>query len=81
MLGSENHAGKSGVLGYSHPLSCVEVGGVEDVGVGVAGTPLGVREGVWAEVEEEGHVAELPLELGRRRDGQNGKRWRFDYWV
>lgn len=78
VLGGENHARKSRFLGHAYPLRCVEVGGVEEVGVGVAGAPLGVREGVWAEVEEEGHVAELPLELGSRRDGQNGKRWRFD---
>lgn len=46
------------------PLSGVEVGGVEDGGVNVAGAPFGVGEGVGSEVEEHGHVAELPLELG-----------------
>lgn len=56
VLGGENHAGKARVLSYSDPLSCVEVGGVKDVGIRVAFSPLRVCEGVGAEVEEEGHV-------------------------
>jgi len=74
---SEEYCRKARIFGDLYPLRCVELGGVEDGGVSVAGTPLGVREGVGAEVEEEGHVAQLPLELERRWEGQNGKRWGF----
>lgn len=74
---SEDYCGKTRIFSDPYPLRCVELGGVEDGGVSVAGTPLGVREGVGAEVEEEGHVAQLPLELERRREGQNWKRRGF----
>lgn len=47
------------------PLGGIEGGArVEDGGVRSAGPPLGVVEGVGAEVEEEGHLPQLPLELG-----------------
>lgn len=74
VFGGENYARKARVFGDSDPLSGVELGGVEDRGVDVAGAPLGIREGVGSEVEEHCHVAELPLELRGRGEGQNGKR-------
>lgn len=42
----------------------------------MAAAPFRIGEGVGPEVEEEGHVAELPLELESVGDGQNGKRRR-----
>lgn len=52
------------------PLSGVEAIWGEDGRIGAAGSPLGVGEGVGAEVEEEGHLAQLPLELGSGGDGE-----------
>ena len=63
VFGRENYARKSRVLGDSDPLSGVESRRVEDGGIRAAGAPLGVCEGIGPEVEEEGHVGELPLEL------------------
>jgi len=74
---SEDYCRKATIFCDPYPLRCVELGGVEDGGVSVAGTPFGVREGVGAEMEEEGHVAQLPLELQRRWERQNWKRWGF----
>ena len=75
VLGRDDHAREAAFFGDSYPLSGAEVCGVEDGGVHVAGTPLRVVEGVDAEVEEECHVAELPLELERVWEGQDGKWW------
>lgn len=75
VFGSYDDSRKARVFGDPYPLRCVEFCGVEEGGVDVAGTPLGVGEGVGAEVEEEGHAAELPLELERGWEGQNRKRW------
>lgn len=46
--------------GDASPLGGVEEIGGEDGGIGVAGSPLRVGEGVGAEVEEESHLAKLP---------------------
>lgn len=64
VFGGENDARKARVFGDLDPLSGVELRGVEDRRVSVACAPLGVREGIGSEVEEHGHVPELPLELG-----------------
>lgn len=42
----------------------------------MAGTHLGAGEGVCAEVEEEGHVGLLPLELVR---GWDGEEWEWGW--
>lgn len=46
--------------GDASPLGGVEEIRGEDGGIGVAGSPLRVGEGVGAEVEEESHLAKLP---------------------
>lgn len=84
VLGSEDEAGESVVGGGAGPLGGGEGRGVEDGGVGEAGAPLSVGEGVGAEVEEEGHLRLLPPELGGGGEGQNGKWGRgvlgMDFW-
>ncbi|KAF7842232.1 Alpha-L-fucosidase 1 [Senna tora] len=45
------------------------MGWIEKGGIGAAGTPFCVCEGIHSEVQEHGHVAELPLELGSTEDG------------
>lgn len=60
VLGGENDAGNSGGFGDGDPVGGVEGGGSEDRRVNVAGSPLGIGEGVGAEVEEEGDVGEVP---------------------
>lgn len=79
VLGGEDHAREPGVPGDLDPLGGVKADRIEYGRVRVAGAPLGVGEGVGAEVEEHGHCAHLPLELGSRRDGQIGK-WRWFFY-
>lgn len=68
------------MLGDSDPLGRVDIGGAEYGGVGTTRAPFGIGEGVGAEVEEEGHVLELPLEVESVGEGQNGKRRRLEGW-
>nr|DAD36066.1 TPA_asm: hypothetical protein HUJ06_006706 [Nelumbo nucifera] len=56
VLGSENNAGESSILGDMDPLAGVEASWVEDGGIGVAGTPFRTSESVGAKMEEESHV-------------------------
>lgn len=74
VLRGEDDAGEAGGFGGSDPLGGVEAGRVEDGRVGFAGAPLGVGEGVGAEVEEHGHGSELPLELLGGREGWERER-------
>lgn len=76
MLRRENHAPESGGFCDGDPLPGVEIGRKEDGGVAFSVAPFGVGEGVGAEMEEEGHFCELPLELLGGGDGEEGKRWR-----
>ena len=81
VLRGKDHAREATFFGNSYPLSGIELCGVEGGGVGVAGTPFRSGEGVDAEMEEHGHVAELPLELECVGEWQNGKwRWREVLW-
>lgn len=75
VFGSEKNPRKPRFFGNPDPLGSVELGGVEDGGVDAAGAPLCVGEGVGAEVEEEGHVSLLPLELERGGERQDWKWW------
>lgn len=79
VLGSEDGAYEAGFGGNASPLAGVKGGRGEDGRIGDAGSPLGIREGIDAEVKEESELAELPGELGgrgERGEGQRGKRMR-----
>jgi len=71
VLGREHEAAEPAPRRDARPLARVERRGGEYGGVGVAGAPLGVREGVGPEVEEERHLRELPPELRVGRDRQD----------
>ena len=66
MLGSEDDALESRVLGHRHPLVAVEGGGVEDVLRLRALAPLQTSEGVGSEVAEHIHLHPLPGHLRGR---------------
>lgn len=77
VLRREDDPGEAGFGCRAGPLPGVERRGVEEGGVGAARSPLGVGEGVDAEVDEEGHLALLPCELrggGQGKDGEWGRR-------
>lgn len=76
VLGREHDAPEPSRRRRARPLARVERGGREHGRVGAAGAPLGIREGVGAEVEEEGHLGELPLELRVGGDGEDRQRRR-----
>ncbi|OEL13276.1 putative alpha-L-fucosidase 1 [Dichanthelium oligosanthes] len=71
VLGREHDAAEPAPRRDARPLARVERRGGEHGGVGAAGAPLGVREGVGPEVEEERHLRELPPELRVGRDRQD----------
>lgn len=76
VLGREHDAAEPALRRDARPLARVEGRGSEHGGVGAAGAPLGVREGIGPEVEEERHLGELPPELRVGRDGQDRERRR-----
>lgn len=76
VLGCEDHAGEASGSCGAGPLAGVEGVGTEDGGRDAAGAPFGIGEGVGAEVEEEGHLAELPSELGSGGEGRKRERRR-----
>ena len=60
VLCGQDDSGETGLPRHGDPLSRAELGGVEHGRVRVPRPPLRVRESVGAEMQEEGHLRELP---------------------
>src|SRR5260370_28323227 len=63
MLGDEDGVLCAGCFGGFHPLVGVDVGGMEDGGIGGAVAPLAVQESVGSEVDDDADLEVLPLDL------------------
>ena len=66
MLGDEHDIFCAGVADGLHPLVGIELGGIEDRGVGGAVAPLLIEKGVGGEVDDDAELEVLPGDLLRR---------------